>query len=109
MSSRLPEYASEIMTEEERVAASPALSSLMQSTGWALYTEILRRYRQQARETLESIGSMEALAEVRGMLLGLKLAEEAPQAALKLAEETMTRDEKLGRSRVYSSSGDPSF
>lgn len=111
--SRMPEYSTQVLTEDERVQFAEPLKSMVGSVGWPLFVEVLKRYRISARESFELAGSLEDVAYTRGLITGLALAENAPAECLAEAEKTLARDEAKGRTRIYQSqsgpSGDPSF
>jgi hypothetical protein len=110
--SKLKEYATEILTEEERVEYAGPLQSMEQSLGWPLYVELLTRMRQSARESFESVTKLEDMRFQQGLIAGLKLAQDSISLVIQQAEETMLKEEARGRFRAPEWAGeeaDPSF
>lgn len=108
----LPEYSTEIVSADEQEQMAGPLEALVQSVGWPIYAELLMRARIQSRETLEAAETLADMNYTRGLIAGLKYAQELPlmvlQEALKAAKAETVRSAVI-RGEVFRATGEESF
>lgn len=119
ISKDLSEYPASAVTADEAAEFAVALAGLLDSHGWRVYQEILKRYRILTREGFESAEDMTGVANLKGMLMGLNLATSLPDMIINLAEDRADRlDAKeqkessvrtQARRAILSPSGEESF
>lgn len=109
-----PEYGT-LLDQEEVLAYAEPLRSLVQTTGWPIFLELMKRQRIMAREMFETVEDPKEFAQLKGLIAGLKRAEEVVVEAIQTAEALEKGDELRSTVRRHvfneamSGGGDASF